>query len=254
MRLREKGPWLRHPAGQEGMPGPRPRKGRRSPPGLRPLPKKWRPRPRNPSEHRTLPNFHLLAIRWNLPGFRRLGSTRKTWDLKTVWKRVKERVLDILRKEEMEQDLFSSCVILRNLAIVQKDRPMSVDYILEELMNSSGALRSVYEEILFQIRNGRGDRAFDVLRERLNTRAGEQFAYVLAGIEQINPAELVGAMESLEEAFSEARVTAAMKRSSRRSFLTTLAATASVLAVLMNFSVVVEFMDMRQILSGMGSA
>ena len=185
-------------------------------------------------------------------GFRRLAPARASPDPGRLWKKARTRLLDRLRREEMDQELFSSCVILRNLAIAQKDTPMSLDSILEELMKSSRAMRSVYEETLFLRRNGQEGQAFQVLRERTGNRAGEQLAYLLSGLERINPAELAGAVEQVETAFSESRTTAAMKRASQKSFLATLAATASVLSVLMNFSVVVVFMDMMQILGGMG--
>ena len=59
-------------------------------------------------------------------------------------------------------------------------------------------------------------------------------------------------MRSFEEAFAGERMTCSMRKADRKSVASALAATASVFAVLINFTVVVVFMDMFQALSSLG--
>ena len=77
--------------------------------------------------------------------------------------RLRGRISELVKRvsrESMEQELFASCLILRNLAIIQKDKPLSLDHMLEELMDASDALRSVYEDVLFRWRSGQGNQSF----------------------------------------------------------------------------------------------
>ena len=186
-----------------------------------------------------------------------ISRFRKEKDL-NVMERLQQKIWDIpfleaLRKERQEQELFTSCMILKNLAIVQKGMPVSTDYLLEELAAASSVLRRVYMEILFRWRAGQGDRSFDPLTEQVHSTHARNFAYILAGTDQINPAELVSAMESFEEALAAERMTRALNSSTRRSMITTAMAAAAVFAVLMNFTVVVVFMDMMRMLGGLSS-
>ncbi len=146
-------------------------------------------------------------------------------------------------RDRMEKEIFNSCIVLKNLALVHRDMPMSADFILEQLMESSRALRSVYADILSAYRNGRGEDSFRILFERVPLKAAKNFALLLAKIERINPSELIVHMTAFEETFSSARMTKGMRRAERKSLITTMAAAAAIFAVLLNFTVVVVFMD-----------
>ena len=167
-------------------------------------------------------------------------------------KQIKDRYLQIFRRDQQEQELFGSCLVLKNMAIVQQGMPLSTDRILEILADSSHALRGTYEEILYLWRNGYGEAAFEVLPKQVGTRSARSFAFILARTDQIDPSELVTAMRSFEDGLTGERTSRAMRRASRRSLITTAFASASVFAVLMNFTVVVVFMDMMRMLNGIG--
>ena len=140
-------------------------------------------------------------------------------------------------------ELYGSVITLKNLAIVQKERPFSADYIYEALMENSGRLRPVYEEMLTLYRGGRDKEAFQVFAERTGTRNGKNFASILSKLDRINPAELVKQMEVFQNVMAEARMTAALKSAQRRSIIVTVWATAAIFALLINFTVVVVFLD-----------
>ena len=99
-------------------------------------------------------------------------------------------------RDRMEKEIFNSCIVLKNLALVHRDMPMSADFILEQLMESSRALRSVYADILSAYRNGRGEDSFRILFERVPLKAAKNFALLLANH------GLVTFAPDLEHAFS----------------------------------------------------
>ena len=120
---------------------------------------------------------------------------------------------------------------------------MSADFMYEALMENSGRLRPVYEEMLSLYRSGRDQEAFQVFAKRTGSRTGRNFAAVLSKLDRINPAELVKQMEVFQNVMAEERMTAALKNAQRRSIIATVWATASIFALLINFAVVVVFLD-----------
>ena len=157
----------------------------------------------------------------------------------------------VLRRDRLERELFHSCVVLKNLAIVHRELPMSADFMMEQLMEASRPLRNVYGEMLSLYRKGEADAAFSVIAQKVPTKTAQDFARILSKLDYLMPADLVLQMNSFEETFSAERKTKAMARAERKSLLTTLTSTATVFVVLLNFTVVVIFLDTIQILGGL---
>lgn len=155
----------------------------------------------------------------------------------------------VLQRESMERELFHSCMMLKNLAIVYQSLPMSTDFLLEQLMESSQLLRPVYADILTIYRNGGHHRAFAQLYEKVPIPAAQKFGRILCKLDDLPPAELIAQMNAYEETFAAERKTKAMAKAERRSLLTTLASTATIFVVLLNFVVVVVFLDVLETLN-----
>lgn len=153
-----------------------------------------------------------------------------------------------LQRDRLEREIWNSCIVLKNLAIVHRGQPMSCDFILEQLMTCSRPLSNVYADILSAYRNGRGENAFDLLYEQVPVKAARYFSFILSRIDRIDPGELINHMIAFEETFAAERMTRGMRRAERRSMITTMAATATVFAVLLNFTVVVVLMDAMRLL------
>ena len=153
-----------------------------------------------------------------------------------------------LQRDRLEREIWNSCIVLKNLAIVHRGQPMSCDFILEQLMTCSRPLSNVYADILSAYRNGRGENAFDLLYEQVPVKAARYFSFILSRIDRIDPGELISHMIAFEETFAAERMTRGMRRAERRSMITTMAATATVFAVLLNFTVVVVLMDAMRLL------
>ena len=143
----------------------------------------------------------------------------------------------------VDSEIYGSAITLKNLALVQKERPLSADYIFEALMENSSALRPAYEELISLYRSGRDEDAFRAFAKKTGSRAGKNFAAVLSKLDRINPAELVKQLEVFQNIMAEERMTAAIRTAQRKSVLVTAWASASIFALLINFAVVVVFMD-----------
>ncbi|SCJ95795.1 Uncharacterised protein [uncultured Eubacterium sp.] len=167
-------------------------------------------------------------------------SEKSRHDIAAKWR--------LLYSDKAEKEVFHCCIVLKNLAIVHREMPMSADFILEQLMESSKTLRNTFADILSAYRNGKGEDAFAILYSRIPIKECRSFANILSKMDQINPAELVAHMTAFEETFASQRMTKGMKRAERKSLLTTMIATASIFAILLNFTIVVVFMDTLNLL------
>ena len=157
----------------------------------------------------------------------------------------------LFQSQKMEREIYSSCIVLKNLAMVHKDLPMSADFILEQLMECSGALQNTYADILSAYRLGQGEEAFRILTEQVPLKLAANFAAVLSKIDKINPAELIVHMTAFEEALMGERMTKGMSKAERKSLVTTMAATATIFSILLNFTIVVVFMNTLQMIDQM---
>ena len=145
--------------------------------------------------------------------------------------------------EDSEKDLYQAAILLKNLAIVRKDYPVSLDYILEELAKDSGTLKPVFQKTLSIYRGGRYDEAFKFFADSVRSRYGKNLAMILSKMDKINPYEIVTQIDVYIGIIREVRTTEAMKQAERRSLVITAFATASVFTLMINFCVVVVFLD-----------
>lgn len=168
---------------------------------------------------------------------RRIGEYKKGFE--------KELNKWVMRKNNtlLDRELFSSSVILKNLSLVRRETPLSADYIYESLMNNSQFLKPFYGEMLTLYRSGRDEEAFKILTVEIGTKAARNFAIILSKIDKINPAELIEQMEVFQQMMTEKNTTVALKRTQRNSVITITASVCVVFVQIINFAVVVVFMD-----------
>ena len=145
--------------------------------------------------------------------------------------------------EDADRDLYHSAVLLKNMAIVRKEHPVSLDYMLEELSKGSGKLRPVFLKTLSILRSGRQDEAALYFSESVRSPRAKDFSLILFKMDKMDPYELVSQLSIFIEILRETRVTKAMKQAERRSLIITAFAAASVLCALVNFCVCVVFLD-----------
>ena len=129
------------------------------------------------------------------------------------------------------------------MAIVRKDHPVSLDYMIEELSKGSRDLRPVYQKTLSILRSGRENEASRYFTEAVASPRAGDFASILFKMDKIDPYELTSQLSVFIEIMREIRVTKAMKQAERRSLIITAFAACSALCALVNFCVVVVFLD-----------
>lgn len=181
-------------------------------------------------------------IEKRLPRYRLKSFTEKSRSELSKWI-VKNK------KEIPDRELFRSSIILKNLSLVRRESPLSADYIYEKLMENSGYLRPMYAEMLSLYRSGRDEDASEVPVVYVGTKAAKNFALILSKLDKLNPDELVQQMDIFQDSMIDKQMTYAVKRVQRNSIIITTLSAISVFALLINFVVVVVFMDSMRLLS-----
>ena len=169
---------------------------------------------------------------------------RWKWLENILYKRKKDIELMIMKKSksQIDKELYNSSVILKNLALVQKQMPFSADYMYERIMENSVLLKPIYSQMLATYRGMDSNEAFKVLPLVVGTKTSKNFAIILSKLEKLNPAELEKQMDIFQKSMMESRMTYAIKRVQRTSLVLTGLATITVFALLLNFVVVVVFL------------
>ena len=139
-------------------------------------------------------------------------------------------------------EIYDSMLLLKNLALAEKEQAFSADYIYEALMQHAKRLKPIYAQMLTLYRSGKDKDAFRYLADQCGSRAGKNFSMVLSKVDQIHPDALAEQMDVFIEIMSQQRMTSEMKKVQRNSLFTTVAATAAVFISMIDFAVVVVFM------------
>jgi len=153
------------------------------------------------------------------------------------------------RTEKLDREIYASCIVLKNLAIVQGEKPQSADKLYEILMNSSKKLKPLYQEMISLYRVGRREEAFKNFAMSIGTSSARSFVALLSKLDRINPAELLDQVNSLIEAMSEKRLTDGIERAQRNGAITITLSTLAIMAALGDFLIIVVYLDMLSGLS-----
>ena len=173
------------------------------------------------------------------------------WLNTAIDNRKKELELFIVKnnKNRIDKELFNSSIILKNLSLITQQSPFSADYMYEKLMENSTFLKPVYRQMLTVYRSRESQNAFKVLPLTLNTKTSKNFAIILSKLERMSPVELTKQMDVFQKNMMDQRMTYAIKRVQKSSMVLTVLSTITVFAILLNFVVVVVFLDTIQALN-----
>lgn len=153
------------------------------------------------------------------------------------------------RTEKLDREIYSSCIVLKNLAIVQSEKPQSADKIYEILMDCSKHLKPLYQEMISLYRTGRREEAFKGFAASIGTSSARSYMALLAKIDRINPSEMLDQVNSLLEAMSEKRLTDGIEKAQRNGAITITLSTLAIMAALGDFLIIVVYLDMLSGLS-----
>lgn len=183
-----------------------------------------------------------------------IGVLIEKLDIKTKKKIAKKELKSFVMKRSgtiADKEIFASSIMLKNMAVVRKDTPLSGDYIIESLMKNSNLLKPIYMELLTNYRNGRDEVAFKIMAEEIGTKDGRNFATVLSKLDRINPNELVNQMAIFQSGMTEKNTTRVLKRAERNSIILNCISVASIFALFINFTVVVVFMNTMEMIENL---
>lgn len=155
--------------------------------------------------------------------------------------RLKEQVQKVKQKY-IDLEIYDSMLLLKNLALAEKEQAFSADYFYETLMQHAGHLKPVYAQMLTLYRGGKDRDAFQYLTSQCGSRAARNFSMVLSKVDRIQPDALAEQMDVFLEIMSQQRVTAEMRKVQRNSIITTMSAVAAAFVMVIDFAVTVVFM------------
>lgn len=156
------------------------------------------------------------------------------------------RVLEQIRKrrgEKYDDEIYSACVLLKNMAVAQKDHPWGADFIFTQLLDSTKLLKPMIADMLLTYRLGNADEAFRQLAERIGTQRGREFVQILSKIDSLNPIENVEQLTIFQDNLQEQKLTEELKKAESRSNIVYATTTVTVLVLIVNFAMIVIFMD-----------
>lgn len=172
-----------------------------------------------------------------------ITSPRMTFmNIKTPFARALELLHDRYRKK-IDLELYNSISQLKNLAVVQKDRPMSADFLIEQLVRFTNKSKRVLMQTLSMMREGKDQEGIAFFKQTINSKLAIEFANILSKLDYLNPAELRGQLIILQSSFRNEKTTMKLAQQELLSNLIFLPIVAVAIVILLNFVVITVWLD-----------
>lgn len=154
-------------------------------------------------------------------------------------------------KEKKDLEIYRSITQLKNLAVAQQHKPLGADFIIEQLMKFTKVLKPIYAQTLALWRLGKEVEACNYFADATGTKLGYEFANILNKLDTINPVELVDQLILYQTHVKEERVTQLLKKQETKSNLMFVPILMLAFAIMMNFMMIVVWLDSFGALSTM---
>lgn len=157
------------------------------------------------------------------------------------YRTVFKRVIDFSRdryKEKQDKEIYSALVQLKNLAIATKEKPLSTDFILRQLVKFTNKTRVVFNHTLVLWRESNEKIACQYFSDTIGTKLAGEFANFIVNLDKINPDELIEQLQVIQEGYREKNITKEQKRQEVLSSVAFVPIVLSSLAVMMNFIII----------------
>lgn len=158
------------------------------------------------------------------------------------------QLLKSKRKEAIDKELFEAMTQLKNLCVVQGETPLSGDFLMEQLMKFTNITKPEFTKVLTIWRLGKINEACEILGENLDTKMGKEFSGILAKLESIHPSELAVHLELYQNHIREVRMTKYLRKQEGISYVLYAPVIASAFLVMLNFMVIVIWMDAMKLI------
>lgn len=147
--------------------------------------------------------------------------------------------------KKKDHELMETLSVLKNLMVQQKDNPLGADYIVDYLSQSTKLTKPAYLIFLSKMRLGQTEEAIRLFTEEINTDLGKDMAYLLSQLDKLNPVELEEAVITRQRHVREMKTTEQKNQDQLKSDLIYIPVVMTVLAIFMNFIVIVFWVEQK---------
>ncbi len=147
------------------------------------------------------------------------------------------------QREAMNIEIVRAMSQLKNLAIMKKDDPPGVMFVLNQLQKSTRVLRPIFEKMVALYSQGRKNDACRYFEEAVGTLEARNFAAVLKKLDDLKPDDFVEQIVYFQESIRRERETKKMQINETRTNFIFTGVFTSALVVMTNFIVVVFYIE-----------
>ena len=147
------------------------------------------------------------------------------------------------QEEKIDKEVFQAMTQLKNLCIAQAEFPLSGDYMIEQVMKFSQVTKPAYSRMLIQWRLGDSEKACEIFADTLNTKMSRELSSIFLKLESMAPMELADHLSLYQSHIREERMTKHLRKQEMMSYVLYAPVIASAFAIMLNFMVVVIWLD-----------
>lgn len=147
------------------------------------------------------------------------------------------------KREKYNQELYMAISQLKNTFLIKKDSPPSSDLILDQVRKYTNYTRNIFNQMLSYWMIGEKELAVQFFEKEIGTKEAQDLGQVFLKLDDLNPHEMSQQLEAYQEIYRTEKETKKLKSNEHKSNVLFIFIVASSLAVMINFLVVVFFID-----------
>ena len=149
------------------------------------------------------------------------------------------------RQLQMENEIYQSLILLKNMALLQKNAPKGGIYILEQLIPYTKLLSQPLQMMLHYMRLNRPEQALDAFCRLGDTKSAERFGRLLIRMDEIPPGDLQQTLELYRSNLREEALTREKQKNELQSDLVYIPVMGNVMLIFINFIYVAYYAQQR---------
>lgn len=162
------------------------------------------------------------------------------------WRTPFKVCLDVLidgYRAKQNKEIYRAILQLKNMAITKHKKPLGAVFILEQLRKFTKTTRPIFNQMLSLWTLGRIDEACEYFKQAIPTDESAKIASLFNKLDSIHPNELQGQLALFQDMIKDSRKTEKMRFNQRRSYILTAVISLTLVLGLLNFTIVVYFID-----------
>lgn len=147
------------------------------------------------------------------------------------------------KRTKYNQELYMSISQLKTTFLIKKDKPPSSDFILEQVRKYTRETREIFNQMMNLWMIGQKELAVQYFENEIGTKEAQKLGQVFLKLDDLNPIEMKQQLEAYQEIYRTEKETKKLKENENKSNMLFMFVVATCFIVLMNFLVVVFFID-----------